>query len=157
MDNQTNPDRHPLLAELFAIINARMTDAANVAGLTAEIKSFKEQMSAQLQAQKDQVALAMTAAREAVSKAEAASEKRFEGVNEFRSTLADQQRTLMPRSEVEALFRAVHDKINKIESEIIESRASKSGAKEGWGYAVGIIGLVALALSIAAYVGSRIP
>lgn len=132
-----------------------MTDASNVSGLAAELKSFKEQMTAQLQAQKDQVMLAMLSAREAVSKAEAASEKRFEGVNEFRATLADQQRTLIPRSEAEALLRGLAEKIGKIEGEMTEIRGSRVGTKEGWGYAVGVIGLVMLLLSLAAFIGSR--
>jgi len=35
----------------------------------------------------------------AVNKAEAATEKRFESVNEFRAQLGDQSRTFMPRIE----------------------------------------------------------
>lgn len=138
MDNLTNPDRHPLLAELFAIINLRLSEAANVAALTAEVKAFKEQITTQFQSIK-----------EAVSKAEVASEKRFEGVNEFRATLADQQRTLIPRMEAEALMRALAEKIGKIEQEMTEHRSSKTGVKEGWGFAVGVAGFVALLIGLA--------
>src|SRR5688572_23666498 len=47
---------------------------------------------------------ALVSAEKAVSKAEAASERRFEAVNEFRATLADQASTFITR--VEALARA---------------------------------------------------
>ena len=167
MDNVSNPDRHVLLEQLFVDLNSRLADATKIAALAAELKSFKEQMAAQFQSQKEQVALAMTSAKEAVTKAEVASDKRFEGVNEFRLTLSDQQRTLMPRQEAEVSFkglaekhdamnRALTDKLVKLENELIESRGGKSGIREGWGYAVGVIGLILLLLSVATAVGSRI-
>ncbi len=54
---------------------------------------------------------ALGSAETAVSKAEAASEKRFEGINEFRGALADQQRELLPRSEYRAEQKAMSDRI----------------------------------------------
>lgn len=42
---------------------------------------------------------ALEAADKAIAKAEAATEKRFEGVNEFRAQLADQARTFISRTE----------------------------------------------------------
>src|SRR5687768_2375402 len=54
-----------------------------------------------LSAAKEAVNAAMLAANAAVTKAETAYDKRFEAVNEFRGTLSDQQRTLMPRAEAE--------------------------------------------------------
>ncbi len=54
-----------------------------------------------------QVTVSFAAAKEAVNKAEMATEKRFEGVNEFRSQLADQARTFIPRNEVEQAVAAL--------------------------------------------------
>lgn len=51
------------------------------------------------------IAAALMSAEKAVTKAENASEKRFEGVNEFRGALADQQKDLLRRSE----YNAAHD------------------------------------------------
>src|SRR5688572_29056633 len=62
-------------------------------------------------AQKEAVRAALASSDRAVLKAELAAEKRFESVNEFRNTLADQQRTLVSRTEVDALVHGVNDKI----------------------------------------------
>jgi len=66
-----------------------------------------------LSAAEKAVTAALSAAKEAVVKAEVASEKRFEGVNEFRSTLADQQRTLIPRVEAELRLNALEGKFGE--------------------------------------------
>lgn len=88
---------------------------------------------------------ALTAAKEAVIKAELAAEKRFESVNEFRNTLSDQQRTLMPRTEAELLIRTLSDKIDANTSNLTTVAGQKSGAQNLFGYIVGAAG-IALAL-----------
>jgi hypothetical protein len=50
----------------------------------------------------------------ALQKAEAASEKRFDAVNEFRAALADNFRTLMPRAESEQARAIIHEKIDML-------------------------------------------
>jgi hypothetical protein len=57
---------------------------------------------------------ALDAADKANTKSDAAIEKRFDGVNEFRKTLADQTQTFMPRAEVEAIVKAQNDKIDDL-------------------------------------------
>lgn len=56
-------------------------------------------LDAALVAAEKAVQAALDAAKEAVGKAELASDKRFESVNEFRAQLADQARTFMGRDE----------------------------------------------------------
>ena len=51
---------------------------------------------------------ALVSAEKAVGKAEAASERRFEGVNEFRQTLSDQAATFPTRGEVNAQIERVN-------------------------------------------------
>jgi hypothetical protein len=96
---------------------------------------------------------ALAAADRAVIKAETAAEKRFEGVNEFRNTLGDQQRNLIPRSEVDVLMRgqtdrtnalagALTDKIDALEKQVEHLVSERAGIKGGYGYAVGVAGLV---------------
>jgi len=51
---------------------------------------------------------ALVSAEKAVGKAEAASERRFEGVNEFRQTLSDQAATFPTRGEVAAQIERVN-------------------------------------------------
>src|SRR4026208_2595356 len=100
-------------------------------------------------AQKEAINAALAAADRAVSKAELATEKRFESVNEFRGTLDNQQRTLMPRSEVDVMIKGVEEKISNITKLVDEMRnrerttdSTNKGLRDGWGYAVGVVGLV---------------
>lgn len=71
--------------------------------------------------------LALAAADKAVTKAEIATEKRFEGVNEFRSTLADQAARLMPREEAISKFSTFEKDISSLDKEIQKLREDKSG------------------------------
>ena len=81
-----------------------------------------------------------------------ASEKRFDSVNEFRNTLADQQRTLMPRAESEVRINALTEKVDSaitIAKELMAGSAGNSaGLSAGWGYAVGAIGTALAILSM---------
>jgi phosphopantetheinyl transferase (holo-ACP synthase) len=134
--------------------------AMRVTGVEAALGAFKDQMAETLVSQKEQVQsalvaqkemtyAAMTAAKEAVLKAEIASDKRFDGVNEFRETLADQQRNLMPRAEVDVIVRGFAEKIASNQAEMLELRASRNGTKAGYGLAVGIVGFVLTLLLLA--------
>ncbi len=145
--------------------------SSRTSSANAELKSFKDQMAASLVAQKEAVAAAIAAADRAVNKAELASEKRFEGVNEFRKSLDDYQRLLMPRAEAEKENKAISDritevnkalvdkvdiaiagltiKITDIQKELVESRGSKTGMKDGWALAIGAIGLLLTLMFIA--------
>ena len=94
---------------------------------------------------------ALAAADRAVSKAELAADKRFEGVNEFRATLADQQRTLMPRAEVDVIVRSINEKLARLENTNVARQGESTGIKGGWGYAVGVFGLVLAILSMVSF------
>lgn len=96
------------------------------------------------EAQEKAVGNAIFAADRAVVKAEAATEKRFESVNEFRATLSDQQRTFMPRSESDAIIKALDVRLQRMEELARVGQAERAGIQGGWGYAVGVAGFVAL-------------
>jgi anti-sigma-K factor RskA len=70
---------------------------------------------------------ALNAASVAVQKAEVANEKRFDSINEFRSTLADQQRTLLPRSEAEVRFISLAERVELLQ----KMQDRKSGVDDG--------------------------
>jgi hypothetical protein len=57
---------------------------------------------------------ALESADKASTKADNATEKRFEGVNEFRATLSDQATRLIPRAEVEQIVKGLNDKIEDL-------------------------------------------
>lgn len=98
-------------------------------------------VAAALAAARIAVDAALSAAKEAVAKAEAASEKRFEGVNEFRATLSDQQRTLMPRSEAEIRMAAIEKQVEQLSSMGIERRGHQAGAQALWAWIAAAIGI----------------
>lgn len=95
-----------------------------------------------LASQKTSVDAALAAADRAVFKAENASEKRFEGVNEFRNQLGDQQRTFIPRSEVDLISASLTGKVTELTTRLNELQAERMGIKGGWGYAVGAVGFM---------------
>ena len=88
-------------------------------------------------------AQALAASDREVNKAEIASEKRFDAVNEFRATLADQQRNLMPRNEVEILIKGLNDKVDALNTSTITKQSLTTGqgigVQQGWGWAVAAV------------------
>lgn len=74
----------------------------------------------------EKTGLALTASEKAVTKAENATEKRFDSVNEFRGSLKDQASTLLPRAEAEAKFKAYDDKVEDLKKDIASLRETRS-------------------------------
>jgi chromosome condensin MukBEF ATPase and DNA-binding subunit MukB len=148
-----------LVNEKSSAVERRFADfmvlmEANDRRYSERVDLAQRAIDAALAAQKEAVKSALDAADRAVAKAETASEKRFEGVNEFRAQLGDQQRTLMPRAEAEIRFNQVSAAIDVLRQAQTEIRSAKGGVKEGWGWAVGAAGfLLTLLLLGAAIVG----
>jgi hypothetical protein len=86
--------------------------------VTATALSLREYVDVRFEAQEKAVNAALAAAQKAVDKAESASERRFESVNEFRSALGDQARLLMPRIEAEQQFKTIGEKIDVLTNRI---------------------------------------
>lgn len=137
------------------------------AAAAATILLSRESLDAQILAQKQAVDIALQAADRAVSKAESATEKRFDSVNEFRAALNDTARLQMPRAEIEALFKGLTDKmvtglqatdarIIALGTRVTEQRSERTGMESGWGYAVGAIGVVVAIISVVAAVFFRV-
>ncbi len=133
--------------------------AAQQTGLNAALLAQKEAVATALIAAEKAVSAALMSSAQAVQKAEAAAERRFDSVNEFRQTLADQQRMLIPRAEVEVIISAMADKIdrngeavrdigNRIAALTAAAGAEKHGLQTGWGYAVGVIGIIIAAATV---------
>lgn len=91
---------------------------------------------------------AMNSAEKAVTKAEAASERRFEAVNEFRATLADQASHFISRTEALARADANAEKIDALQARLDRIEGNKGGLKDGWSYLVGIVGLASTVIAI---------
>jgi hypothetical protein len=126
-------------------------------------------VSTSFSAQEKAISAALAAASAAVNKAEVASEKRFESVNEFRAQLGDQQRTFMPRAEVEVIVRALNealssaltqlrsmipraehesavkaltDKYDALVSRFDRIDNRNQGGQQVWGYVFGAVGVM---------------
>ncbi len=104
-------------------------------------------------AQEKAVASALGAAERAVAKAETATEKRFEGVNEFRSQLADQAQTFMPRTETEIRLGTIETRLTDLQSRADQSSARAVGRNDvvAWVIAgiASVAALVAVVVAIA--------
>jgi hypothetical protein len=122
---------------------------ASQKALEVGFAAAKAAVDASFAAQKEAINAALAAADRAVTKAELATEKRFESVNEFRGTLDNQQRTLIPRSEVDKMFQAMTEKVDRLQKQADASTAERAGIRGGWGYAVGAVGFVLLLASFA--------
>jgi hypothetical protein len=104
--------------------------------------TLREYVDVRFDAQEKAVSAALAAAKEAVTKAESASEKRFESINEFRGTLSDQARTLMPRAEAEGQFKVLNEKLDALSARLSARENQSQGLASGWAYVVGIVGIL---------------
>lgn len=109
------------------------------------------------------VATAMAAAEKAVTKAEFAAEKRFDAVNEFRQTLADQQATFARSDTVvssldritqtsDFRFSSIEKQLEDIKNDLVSFISGSSGHTKGIaqfsGWIFGIVMLLLNAISI---------
>ena len=105
--------------------------------------------------QAEKVKLALDAADKAVSKAEQATEKRFESVNEFRASLADQSATLVTRTEFISKVEAVAEKLSDLTDRLNRAEGKGAGIGALWGWIVGAIGLLSTVVVVANALFSR--
>jgi len=127
-------------------------------------EASEKALDAAFEAQKDAVMAQLAGADRAVSKSESGMEKRFEAIERILSQIAEQQRNLMPRSEVGVVAGALTDKItalelslnskigaadvslngkiSALEKQLDALNAERQGIKGGYGYAVGVVGFL---------------
>lgn len=111
----------------LATINATVTEVQiQVAALSERIdgnRAITEEQfvryAAILRGEADKTAIALAASDKAITKAEIATERRFESVNEFRAQLADQATTFLRRDQYDAAHRPLADRL----SELVADRA----------------------------------
>lgn len=144
---QNKPCTH---TELIARVVALET---GLAALREVLDERDERYKQRGDSQDAAVKIAVSNSEKAIGKAEIATEKRFEGVNEFRQTLADQAAALMPRAEYAVQHMGLADKIVSVENRINQLReelsgiqARGSGVKDTWGWIVAIAAIVVAGL-----------
>jgi hypothetical protein len=140
---------------------AALRDLLNAGDLRYQQRfdSQTKALDAALAAAKEAVQTALVAAEKATSKAEVAADKRFDSVNEFRSQLADQAATFIPRAEsearmnalaelVEAKFAGLMEKVSELSEYNSRAAGRTVGIGAGWNYLVGFIGLIVAVITI---------
>jgi hypothetical protein len=138
VDDPSNGIRQELEWRLEQRVNAleRLTDA-KLANLTTLVDAHAER-----------VGLALAAADKAVSKAEVATEKRFESVNEFRQTLSDQTRSFISKVEFEAVRDTNAARIADLASRLDKTEGKTVGLNAGWIYLLGGLSVAATLVSL---------
>jgi hypothetical protein len=112
------------------------------AHMTALVKEFDERSRERF-----------NASETAILRAERATEKRFDSVNEFRGTLADQAARLMPRAEYQVQYAALVDLVGIITTRIAALEARSEGKEKGIGSTLAIVlGLLTLVSTVASVV-----
>jgi hypothetical protein len=109
-------------------------------------KDLRDQQ--RFEAQSSAITAALLAAEKAVSKAETANERRFESVNEFRSTLSDQAATFIARTEFDAFRERYAEGHATLMARVDKAEGRTSGAGALWGYLAGAIGILVAIVSL---------
>ena len=93
-------------------------------------------------AQEEAVHAALSAADVALTKAETASERRFESVNEFRAQLTDQTREFIRRTEYMQAHETLTEQVRSLTARVDRTEGRSGGLHAGWGMLVGAVGLL---------------
>jgi hypothetical protein len=145
------PDRDPngekWTLETLRIFFDKLIEA-NDARYQQRFQQQGEALTAAFLAQKSAVDAALAAADRAVTKAEIASEKRFDAVNEFRRSLDDLSRLQMPRLECEQRLGTLKEQVDRVEDVLRSRGAQNAGAKDSWAMIVAIISFLGTVAAI---------
>ena len=99
-----------------------------------QIRTIIEMGSAQVQA-------AFDASEKAILKAETATERRFESVNEFRAQLATQTQSFMPREVAEARLAEIATKVEDVTNRINVTQGKAAGVSASVGLLIAAAGV----------------
>jgi hypothetical protein len=99
---------------------------------------FQQRFEAQTQA----INAALLSTKEAVVKAETATERRFENVNEFRQTLSDQATQFVTRTEFDAVRVAGEERIRDLTTRLDKAEGKSGGYNAFYGWMIAGAGLI---------------
>jgi hypothetical protein len=111
------------LAELKELMQTKFEATKNIAD--ERDRRYEDRFKAM----DEKTTLALASSEKAVTKAEIATEKRFDAVNEFRGSLSDLTSTMIPRAEANARFEALDSKNEDMKKEVGGLRESRSGGE----------------------------
>jgi hypothetical protein len=113
----------------------------SIAVLRERVSALDRLTDSRLTAQAEMVKLALDSSKEAIIKAETATEKRFESVNEFRAQLSDQTHSFLPRAEG-------GQRMDAMQKEIDELRAEIGAMREGTANLAGRLAVVGAVVTV---------
>ena len=128
--------------------------------LDSKIAAQKDLFDAILKERDERLLQKFESLATAINKAEVATEKRFEGVNEFRNTLSDQQKTFITASEYKVAHQNLVELVNtntKTLSDIILNQKERidkiENIKQGAGNMyILIVGILGILMAIASFI-----
>jgi len=98
--------------------------------LTSLIDAAERRADARFEAMKEMVDAAFNSSQKAIEKADFATEKRFEGVNEFREQLSDQASRFVTRETLDALIAKLETQIERTHEDL-DVLAKRVDVREG--------------------------
>lgn len=99
--------------------------------LSARIAEYEERNKERLAAMRENINLALASADKAIAKAELATDRRFDSVNEFRATLSDQATQFLSRDEYASRHETIVAAEQAVESRLARIENRTEGKKEG--------------------------
>jgi len=99
--------------------------------------------------------VALAASEKAILKAESATERRFDAVNEFRATLSDQAQQFVTRAENNAVNLRTTERLDEITGRVTRSEGRGAGLNAGWVYL--LAGVAALGTIVSIYLALATP
>jgi hypothetical protein len=137
----TRSDADSLATELAAVVES-------LARLEERLGALDRLTAVRIDSQADKVALALASADRAISKAEMATERRFEAVNEFRATLTDQAAQFVTRREFEALRSAGTERMDEFKEWLDRTQGGKTKVGDQRAVLATIIGVATLVITV---------
>lgn len=132
-----------------------MNDVSLREYLLAEIAAAESRADLRFEAMKEQVTVAFQSSQRAIDKADDATEKRFEGVNEFRAALSDQATRFVTTETLQALADKLEAAIERNRADLdklaerIDLREGEvTGSRLTWGNMAALVAVSATALGI---------
>ena len=126
---------------------------SKIDGVRNELKALDRHLSSEIRSVATAAKVAADESKAAVNKAETATEKRLEALNELRAIVTDYQARLLPRAEANTRFSAIDTAINKLEKAVEKSVGVGAGLSTAGQAILGLVAIFGLIASI--YLGTR--
>jgi hypothetical protein len=117
--------------------------------MLAEIELRHEQRYA---SQQQAVLAALMAQEKAITKAEIATEKRLEALNELRGMVTDAQAMFASRNEMDISIAGLREALVEVKERLAQGAGKGSGYQASWTLLLGVIGMLTGVLGIAGFV-----